>query len=130
MTEIKKTDNTEKKRPTPTDSLANERTFLAWIRTGIAIMAFGFVAVKFSLFVNQIALLADGKIILPDAGYSYKAGIALVVIAVVMSVLAFMRYRQVENQLFEGKYASGIVLTFLLTICIVFVGLLLLIYLL
>ncbi len=130
MTDTKLTDNKEKKRPTPTDSLANERTFLAWIRTGIAIMAFGFVAVKFSLFVNQIALLAEGKIILPDAGYSYKAGIALVVIAILMSVLAFMRYRQVENQLFEGKYASGIVLTFLLTICIVFVGVLLLTYLL
>ncbi len=119
----------EKKRPTPTDSLANERTFLAWIRTGIAIMAFGFVAVKFSLFINQIALLADGKIVLPEAGYSYKAGIALVVIAIVMSVLAFLRYRQVEKQLFEGKYASGIVLTLLLTSCMVFVGLLLLFYL-
>ena len=34
------------------DHLANERTFLAWIRTSIGIMAFGFVVVKFSLFLN------------------------------------------------------------------------------
>ncbi|QEM08229.1 DUF202 domain-containing protein [Mucilaginibacter rubeus] len=32
------------------DHLANERTFLAWIRTSIALMGFGFVVVKFSLF--------------------------------------------------------------------------------
>ena len=123
------TEPQEKKRPTPTESLANERTFLAWIRTGIAIMAFGFVAVKFSLFVDQIALLADGKIVLPNSGFSYKAGIALVVLAILIAVLAFLRYRQVERQLFEGRYASGIVLTLLLTICLVFVGLLLLVYL-
>ena len=33
--------------------LANERTFLAWIRTSVGLMAFGFVVVKFSLFVKQ-----------------------------------------------------------------------------
>lgn len=35
--------------------MANERTFLAWIRTSVAIMAFGFVVEKFSLFVKQMA---------------------------------------------------------------------------
>jgi putative membrane protein len=39
------------------DHLANERTFLAWIRTGIGIMAFGFVVVKFTLFVKQLSLV-------------------------------------------------------------------------
>ena len=36
------------------DHLANERTFLAWLRTGIGVMAFGFVVVKFSLFFETI----------------------------------------------------------------------------
>lgn len=31
------------------DHMANERTFLAWIRTSIGIMAFGFVVEKFAL---------------------------------------------------------------------------------
>ena len=35
------------------DHLANERTFLAWLRTGIGVMVFGFVVVKFSLFLKQ-----------------------------------------------------------------------------
>ncbi|MFZ6006727.1 MAG: YidH family protein, partial [Nitrospirota bacterium] len=38
--------------------MANERTFLAWIRTSIGIMAFGFVVEKFALFVKQISYLA------------------------------------------------------------------------
>ncbi len=37
------------------DHAANERTFLAWVRTGIAVIAFGFVIEKFNLFVLTIA---------------------------------------------------------------------------
>ena len=44
-----------------TDHLANERTFLAWMRTSIGIMAFGFVVVKFSLFIKQISLILGKK---------------------------------------------------------------------
>lgn len=47
----------ELKLKNTSDHLANERTFLAWLRTSIGIMAFGFVVVKFSLFVKQISLL-------------------------------------------------------------------------
>jgi putative membrane protein len=44
------------------DHAANERTFLAWVRTGIAVIAFGFVVEKFNLFVLTIAATAS-----PDA---------------------------------------------------------------
>ena len=118
-----------KKKASATDYLANERTFLAWIRTGIAIMAFGFVAVKFSLFLNQIRFIADEELQLPSAGYSYWVEMGLVVLGTVMSVLAFIRYRQVENQLNESAYHSSTVLSLLLTVCILFVGILLVIYL-
>jgi putative membrane protein len=37
------------------DHAANERTFLAWVRTGIAVIAFGFVVEKFNLFVVTMA---------------------------------------------------------------------------
>jgi putative membrane protein len=37
------------------DHAANERTFLAWVRTGIAVIAFGFVIEKFNLFVLTVA---------------------------------------------------------------------------
>ncbi len=35
-----------------TDHLANKRTFLAWVRTGIALMGFGFVISKFEIFIH------------------------------------------------------------------------------
>src|ERR1700693_3703934 len=41
--------------------LANERTFLAWVRTSIAIMTLGFVVAKFSLWMREISLQLDGK---------------------------------------------------------------------
>jgi putative membrane protein len=50
--------------------LANERTFLAWIRTSVGLMAFGFVVVKFSLFVKQISLLIGGGDVVQNRGYS------------------------------------------------------------
>lgn len=40
------------------DHAANERTFLAWVRTGIAVIAFGFVIEKFNLFVLTLARTA------------------------------------------------------------------------
>ena len=46
-----------------TDHAANERTFLAWVRTGIAVIAFGFVIEKFNLFVLAMASASS-----PDAG--------------------------------------------------------------
>ena len=39
-----------------TDHAANERTYLAWIRTAVTIMAFGFLIEKFDLFVSYIGI--------------------------------------------------------------------------
>ena len=40
------------------DYLAAERTFLAWIRTGLALMGFGFVVARFGLFLQEIQVVA------------------------------------------------------------------------
>ena len=42
------------------DHAANERTFLAWVRTGIAVIAFGFLVEKFNIFIRSLAGLATG----------------------------------------------------------------------
>ena len=44
-----------------TDHAANERTFLAWIRTGIAVIAFGFLIEKFNLFMLTLAAAGMGN---------------------------------------------------------------------
>jgi putative membrane protein len=75
------------------DHAANERTFLAWVRTAIALMAFGFVIEKFDLFLQiaapQIALqkLAPHGQKLADA-----AGLAFIAVGVAMIVLAGVRF--------------------------------------
>ena len=114
----------------PSDHLANERTFLAWIRTSIAIMGFGFVVVKFSLFVRQIALvLKSNQDILPEKGYSAPIGILLVAVGAFMAMYSYLSYRNTEKQLLNQAYKPSVLPALILTIGIVTVGTLLVIYL-
>jgi len=117
-------------KASPGDHLANERTFLAWIRTSIAIMGFGFVVVKFSLFLRQLSIILEEKIILPGKGYSSVIGIALVIIGAFMALLAFVRYRNIEKHLINGTYFPSFILSLLMTIAILVISLLLVLYLL
>jgi uncharacterized membrane protein YidH (DUF202 family) len=115
-----------------TDHLANERTFLAWIRTGIALMAFGFVVVKFALFVKQVSfILGQGhpEVALPNHGYSAVIGIALVAFGTLISLLSFIRYKQIQRQLLENNFRPSVVLSMFVTVLIILVGLLLVVYL-
>jgi putative membrane protein len=123
-------ENISTHKATPNDHLANERTFLAWIRTSIAIMGFGFVVVKFSLFIRQLTVALGEKTVLPSKGYSPVIGILLVVIGAVMTLLAFIRYRNIEKHLAKGSYFPSFVLSLLLTMAIVVVSVLLILYLL
>lgn len=112
-----------------TDHLANERTFLAWVRTAIAIMAFGFVVVKFALFVRQVSMVVGGGEALPDQRSSAAVGIFLVVLGAAISLLAFFRYKHIEQQLDTTGYHPSRRLSVLLTIAIVVCSILLVIYL-
>lgn len=114
----------------PSDHLANERTFLAWIRTSIALMAFGFVVVKFALFIKQISIVLAGKFVAPGKGYSAEIGILLVAIGAVMALLAYFRYKRTEKQLMDHNYQPSFVLSLLLTLGILVMSALLIYYLL
>ena len=113
--------------------MANERTFLAWIRTSIGIMAFGFVVEKFALFIKQMSLIL-GKANIenashPSHGYSAIVGIFLVGLGTLMGLLAFVRYKKVERQIDEDTYQSSSILDILLTISVLAVGIFLVMYL-
>lgn len=118
-----------KKQGNPSDHLANERTYLAWIRTSIGIMAFGFVVVKFSLFVKQVSLMLGQPAIIQNRGYSAIAGIILVAVGTVTSVLSYIRYKQTEKQLRGGKYNHSSLLITIITALIFLVSVLLIAYL-
>lgn len=118
-----------KKAGNPSDHLANERTFLAWVRTGIGIMAFGFVVVKFSLFVHQISLMLGKETHIQQKGYSGILGIVLVAVGTITTVLSYTRYRQTEKQLRGGDYKHSSLLLSLLTAFIFLISILLIMYL-
>ena len=119
------------KKPGPADHMANERTFLAWIRTGIALMGLGFVIVKFALFLRQMAIvLGDQHPVPPGKGYSQVIGVCLVAFGAIISLLSFFRYRHIEKQLNANDYNPSQWLMVLLTVAIVTGSILLVLYLL
>lgn len=109
--------------------LANERTLLAWIRTSIGIMAFGFVVVKFSLFLKQLALLVGKELVSSNGGYSSVIGILLVAVGAVVLLLAYIKYKQTERKLLEDSYKPSSKLVFTLTVTILIMSVLLILYL-
>ncbi|HYA87034.1 MAG TPA: DUF202 domain-containing protein [Nitrospirota bacterium] len=109
--------------------MANERTFLAWIRTSVAIMAFGFVVEKFSLFIKQMAYYLGKESSPPLPGYSSIIGIVLVGLGVVMGVLAFIRYKAVERQIENDTYHPSGVLSVMLFLSVLSIGVFLVLYL-
>jgi putative membrane protein len=80
------------------DHAANERTFLAWIRTGIATIAFGFVVEKFNLFALTLvnaASLDDGaraKLERISGSFPQGAGRAFIAVGIISIVLATIRF--------------------------------------
>jgi putative membrane protein len=81
------------------DHSANERTFLAWVRTGIAVIAFGFVVEKFNLFVWTLAQAAptDGGGHFRDlqrlsGSFNHYDGLVLILIGIAIIVVSLARF--------------------------------------
>ena len=88
-----------------TDHAANERTFLAWVRTGIAVIAFGFVVEKFNLFLLTIA-----SVTAPEAGSRIRLerlsgpfgrydGLATILFGLALILVAAWRFVRTGRQL-------------------------------
>jgi len=121
--------NPEKQATNIHEHLANERTFLAWMRTSIGIMAFGFVVVKFALFVKQISMMLGKENLIHSTGYSGIVGIILVSVGAVTAILSFIKYKRTEKQLNEGNYKYSSLLITLLTVFIFLISVFLIVYL-
>ncbi len=82
--------------------LAVERTFLAWVRTGLAMMGFGFVVARFGLFLREINVTQTHVPPLPG-GISVKFGTGLVAMGVVLTAASVVRYVRLLNRLEGGQ---------------------------
>jgi putative membrane protein len=90
------------------DHAANERTFLAWVRTSIALTAFGFVVERFDLFLavlvpNSVA----GHIAIHRSTFGHVAGLVLIAAGVAMVVLAALRFVRTAKEIDEEKIVPG-----------------------
>lgn len=85
------------------DHLANERTFLAWIRTSISIIVFGFVVAKFGITLRQFLQL-QGRVA-TESGISLGIGVGFIAMGIFMAIVAGIRYRitlrRIEAEQFE-----------------------------
>lgn len=109
---------------------ANERTMLAWIRTGIALMAFGFAIARFGVFLRQVASVGQLDV-QPQRGVgSAWVGAALVALGMLANLFATVRFAQIRRDIERGAVGAphpamvyafgaiatlvGLVMTFLL----------------
>lgn len=119
--------NNEKNKTS--DHLANERTFLAWLRTSVALMGFGFILVKFSVFLKQISLLnAEKHIIHSQKEYSGLTGLILVATGVLILILSYLNYRKTQKKIAENIFVGNNSLILTVTVLIVCISIFLIAY--
>src|SRR3989442_1673586 len=98
-----------------TDHLANERTFLAWIRTGLATIAFGFVVERFGLLLRELGFKSNTTII--PYHLSSFFGVCLTVLGVIMMIVALLEFlhnrRSIDAERFHPSASFPIILTIL-----------------
>ncbi|HLJ32768.1 MAG TPA: DUF202 domain-containing protein [Ktedonobacteraceae bacterium] len=109
------------------DHLANERTFLAWVRTSIAVIAFGFVVERFGLLLRQLGL--KGNLVGGTVPYSKLLGIIITLLGIALLVIALINFMQIRRSIDEEHFHPGITFAIILTAVAALIGILLAIYL-
>ena len=86
---------------------ANERAFLAWVRTGLAVIAFGFVVEKFNVFIRDPAVAASAGAAYPlerlSSGFGRYDGTALISLGVILIVVQSARFTRTRIRLDDGE---------------------------
>src|SRR6266852_7491090 len=111
-----------------TDHLANERTFLAWIRTGLATITFGFVVERFGLLLRELGFKIGLTEVLP-IHYSSFFGVSLTLLGVIMMIVALLEFLQIRRSIDLERFHPPAAFSIVLTILASLIGALLALYL-
>ena len=102
--------------------MAAERTFLAWIRTGLALTGFGFVVARFGLFLREARPVLDG-VSVHDSGLSLPLGIGLIALGTIVTIVSALRHRRYVRAIdagdFRVAYGSGFAVAIAVTLALV-----------
>ena len=112
-----------------TEHLANERTFLAWIRTCISIISLGFVVAKFSVWMREIAVRLDPSKPIPAAGISMPVGVIMMAFGGMLAIFAAWQHYRVKRAIEEGTIHADSKLVFIVTFAVALLATLMIVYL-
>jgi putative membrane protein len=101
-----------------TEYLANERTFLAWIRTSVAVVSLGFVLARFSVWLREFAIQRQPQFPVHRGGISQIIGVGMMMFGGLLSVLAAWRYHVVNRDIERGKVTADRGLVVLVTVMV------------
>lgn len=102
---------------------ANERTFLAWLRTSLALIGFGFAIARFSLFLRQFqATVTQQEVPSHPFFNSENLGLSLVVVGIAVIAVAAWRYDRVFWQIERGDYRPNRLLIWILAGVVMLLG--------
>ena len=90
--------------------LAAERTFLAWLRTGLGLMGVGFAVARFGLFLRQMQASAS-QMTNHTMSISVLSGVALVALGVIVNVGSAVRHVRMVREFGAGTWQPGRVST-------------------
>ncbi len=103
---------------------ANERTFLAWLRTSISLIALGFAIARFSLFLHQFQMSLTQKSFPSHPIFnSDNMGIILVITGMIIIVISAWNYNQIFWQIEQGNYKPNRLLIWMMTVIVIILGL-------
>ncbi len=113
------------------DHAANERTFLAWVRTAIAVMGFGFLIERFDIFLATMAREIGSRPAVDGHSFANAAGFAFILLGIAMIVIAAVRFFRLAREIdkTETVPSSGSLFDLGLATLLVLLGLSLLLYL-
>lgn len=101
-----------------TEYLANERTFLAWIRTSVAVISLGFVLARFSVWFREFAAQRQPQMQVHRGGISLPIGVAMMILGGALTILAAWRYHVVNRDIEHGKVSADRGLVILVTVMV------------
>jgi putative membrane protein len=107
-----------------TDHAANERTFLAWVRTAIAVMAFGFLVERFDFFMSTMAGSSSRTLTFRTQQFANEMAMAFILLGVAMIVIETIRFFRIAREIDRDEvvYSAGTLFDLVLAALLLLLG--------